>query len=72
MNPKAYEDLYVNPETFRAAQQYWERLTTIIADSLGQAGHWHQWVPRTYGDGKTPFALEDQEVWDGRSDQFDR
>jgi len=69
---KLYEDLYVNPETFKAAQKYWKLLTASVASSLGQAGHWHEWIPRTYADSKTPFELEDQQIWDGRSDQFDR
>ena len=70
--PGPYEDMFVNPETFRAAIHYWERLTTAIADSLGQAGQWYEWIPRTYADGKRPFELEDQQVWDGRSDRLDR
>jgi hypothetical protein len=72
MNPKLYEDLFVNPETFRAAQQYWKERASVIADSLGQTGHWHEWVPRTYADGKRPFELEDQQIWDGRSDRLHR
>ena len=71
MSPKPYEDLFTNPETFRAAQRYWERLTSAIADSLGQGGQWHQWNPRAYVDGR-PYELEDQEIWDGRSERFDR
>jgi len=67
----SYEDLHVNPETLRAARQYWERLTTAIADSLGQAGQWHRWIPQTYVDGR-PFELEDQDTWDGRSERLDR
>jgi len=68
---KPYEDLFVNPETLRAARQYWERATTAIADSLGQVGQWHQWIPQTYVDGR-PFELEDQDTWDGRSDRLGR
>lgn len=71
MTGKPYEDLYVNPETFKAAQQYWERMTSAIADSLGQAGQWHRWNPQGYADGR-PFELEDQDTWDARSDRFDR
>jgi len=71
MSSRLYGDLFTNPETFKTAQQYWKRLTAAIADSLGQAGQWHQWNPRSYVDGR-PLELEDQEVWDGRSERFDR
>lgn len=71
MGRSSYEDLHVNPETLKTARQYWERLTTAIADSLGQAGQWRQWIPQTYVDGR-PFELEDQDAWDGRSDRLDR
>ena len=72
MTKQPYDDLFTNPETLKAARQYWDRLTTSIADSLGQAGQWQQWIAETYADGKTPFELEDQDTWGGRSDRLDR
>jgi hypothetical protein len=67
----SYEDLHVNPETLRVARDYWERLTAAIADSLGQAGQWRQWIAQAYVDGR-PYELEDQDTWGGRSDRLDR
>ena len=74
MDNGLYKDFLDNPETYRACEQFWGRLTDGIANSSGKGDKWPQWEPRTYGDGETPFPDEyrGNPIHDGWSRRLDR
>jgi hypothetical protein len=69
-----FKNFLDDPTVYRACERYWARLTSTIADSLGQSGQWPQWMPRTFADGKTPFPdfMKGNPIHDGRSEKLDR
>jgi hypothetical protein len=69
-----YKNFLDKPHVYRACEQSWVRLTDTIANSLGQRGEWRPWMPRTFGDGKTPFPdfMKGNPIHDGRSYRLDR
>lgn len=58
-------------EEYESCERYWEHLVHDIAQSIGQTGEWFRWIPRTYADG-TPFELDGNPIFDGRSRKLDR
>ena len=67
-----FGDFLENKEQYEACEVYWIQLIEEIAQSLGQAGEWQQWMSRTYGDGITPLERDGNPIADARSQKLDR
>ena len=71
MTRRLFPDFLDNAEQYQASERYWEQLVGEVAESLGQPGEWHRWIPRRYADG-TPFELDGNPIFDGRSQRLNR
>lgn len=69
---RLFPDFLDSTEQYQACERYWEQLVESTAERLGQKGHWPRWMPRYHGDGKTPFELDGNPIWDGRSQELSR
>jgi hypothetical protein len=68
---KLFESFLDDPNQYRACEQYWEELTSKIADSVGQGGEWQPWITRQSPNG-TPVELDGNPISDGKSEKLDR
>ena len=67
-----YEDFLESEEGYRACEAYWIQLVEEIAESLGQAGEWVRWMPKTHFDRIPPDDGEANPIFDARSRRLDR
>jgi hypothetical protein len=68
---RLFEDFLDNPDCYAFVEQYWKNLVHDAELSVGQDGEWQPWIPRHYADG-TPFELDGNPIFDGRSKKLNR
>jgi hypothetical protein len=66
-----FKDFLEDIQVYKSCEQFWDQLIERIANSMGQAGMWHSWIPRQYADGKS-IELDGNPICDGRSEQLGR
>lgn len=66
-----FEGFLEDEEQYAACEAYWRGLVDSIAESVGQAGEWPAWIPRSYG-GVKPIDRDLLPICDGWSPRADR
>jgi hypothetical protein len=67
MVKKLLEDFLDSPESYKRAEDLWEKSIDGLAASLHQKGQWKRWIPRHFANG-TPMELDGNPIYDARND----